>query len=173
MPDHTSLADNSCDYPPTWFAPRLVLLHDRPPYGRGRSSFLSPCGGLSCRRAGAWWWHPSRDQRPHRAPESGQAGPDRPQDHHAHQCAQQNQSQPDQHGQRRFQTGRRNRKLFLLPSLFQLRPHLGHIPRQRLQLGLGGELPHLPSQRPKQGLLCRNAGLQALQPVAVGDLQLV
>ena len=41
--------------------------------------------------------------------------------------------------QRRLrQTGRRNRNLFLLPSLFPLRPHLGDIPRQRLQLGLGG-----------------------------------
>ena len=45
--------------------------------------------------------------------------------------------------------------------------------RQRLQLGLGGELPRLSAQRPKQGLLCRNAGLQALQPAAVGALQSV
>ena len=49
------------------------------------------------------------------------------------------------------------------PGLKIIAPHLGHIPRQRLQLGLGGEL-HLLGQRPQQGLLCRNAGLQTIQP---------
>ena len=104
--------------------------------------------------------------------------PDRPQHAPSQRQGRQPQQQtaPGDVWQAQFgksESGQRKMPLSLFPSLFQLRPHLGHILRQRLQLGLGGELPHLSAQRPKQGLLCRSAGLQALQPVAVGTLQLV